>query len=112
MFLTSSGFVVFSTADTILIGYFLSNADVGIYRIGYQLSSVALLSCFALNTVLFPTMSRWAAEGNFSGISSTLSRALSFSLLLAVPVVVGGILQSDRLLYFLYGAGFVPGTSA
>ena len=112
IFLTSGGFVVFSTADTILIGYFLSNADVGIYRIGYQLSSVALFTCLALNTVLFPTMSRWAAEGNLSGVSSTLSRAFSFSLLLAVPVIVGGLLLSDRLLYFLYGSAFVPGTTA
>lgn len=112
IFLTSSGFAVFSTADTILIGYFLSNADVGIYRIAYQLSSVALFACMALNIVLFPTMSRWAAEGNLSGVSTALSRAFSFSLVLAVPVLVGGIILSDRLLYFLYGASFVPGTSA
>ena len=112
IFLTSGGFVVFSTADTILIGYFLSNADVGIYRIGYQLSSVALFTCLALNIVLFPTMSRWASQGNHTSISSTLSRALSFSLVLAVPVIVGGVILSDRLLNFLYGASFVPGTSA
>lgn len=112
IFLTSSGFAIFGIADTIMIGYFLSNADVGIYRISYQLSTIALLACFALNAVLFPTMSRWAAEGNFSSIGSTLSRALSFSLVLAVPIIVGGVILSDRLLYFLYGAGFVPGTSA
>jgi O-antigen/teichoic acid export membrane protein len=112
IFLTSSGFVIFSTADTILIGYFLTNADVGIYRIGYQLSTVALLACMALNTVLFPTMSRWATDGNLTGVSSALSRAFSFSLLLATPVIVGGIILSDRMLYFLYGASFVPGTSA
>jgi O-antigen/teichoic acid export membrane protein len=112
IFLTSSGVVIFSTADTILLGYFLSNADVGIYRIGYQLSMVALLACTALNTVLFPTMSRWAADGNLADVSSALSRAFFFSLVLAVPVIVGGIILSDRLLYFLYGAGFVNGTSA
>lgn len=112
IFLTSGGFVIFSTADTILIGYFLTNADVGIYRIGYQLSTAALFTCTALNTVLFPMMSRWATDGNFAGVSSTLSRAFSFSLVLAVPVIVGGIILSDRLLYFLYGAGFVAGTPA
>lgn len=112
IFLTSSGFAVFATADTILIGYFLTNADVGIYRIGSQLATVALLACMAINTVLFPTLSRWAAEGNRPGVSSALSRALSFSLVLAVPVIVGGMILSDRLLNFLYGASFVPGTVA
>jgi O-antigen/teichoic acid export membrane protein len=110
IFLTSSGFAVFATADTILIGYFLSNSDVGIYRIGYQLATVALFTCTALNTVLFPAMSRWATDGNLASVSSALSRAFTFSLVLAIPVIVGGIVLSDRLLYFLYGADFVAAT--
>lgn len=31
-FLISSGLMVFSFADTIMIGYYLKNADVGVYR--------------------------------------------------------------------------------
>ena len=42
IFLTASGSLVFSYADTILIGYFLSNADVGIYRTAFQLLQLRL----------------------------------------------------------------------
>jgi O-antigen/teichoic acid export membrane protein len=112
IFLSSSGSLVFSTADTILIGYFLSNSSVGIYRIAFQLSSIALFICLALNTVLFPRMSRWSSEGNLSSVSAALSRAFSFSLMLAIPVVIGGIILSDRLLYYLYGADFETGMAA
>jgi O-antigen/teichoic acid export membrane protein len=112
IFLTSGGFLVFATADTILIGYFLSNTSVGIYRVALQLSTIALIICTALNTVLFPRLSRWSSEGNLSSASTALSRAFSFSLMLAIPVVVGGIILSDRLLYYLYGADFETGVPA
>lgn len=112
IFLTSTGFTVFATADTILIGYFLTNADVGIYRVALQLSSAALFTSMALNTVLFPRMSRWSSEGDLPGISTALSRAFSFSFLLAVPVVIGGTILSRPLLYYLYGSDFSAGSNA
>jgi O-antigen/teichoic acid export membrane protein len=111
IFLTSTGFTVFATADTILIGYFLTNADVGVYRVAYQLSTAALFASLALNTVLFPTMSRWSSDGDLGSVSTALSRAFSFSLLLAVPVITGGILLSRPLLYYLYGSEFSTGSS-
>ncbi|MDT8358443.1 MAG: oligosaccharide flippase family protein, partial [Methanomicrobiaceae archaeon] len=40
-FLSSSGALVFTYADTILIGYFLVNADVGVYRVAFNLTVVA-----------------------------------------------------------------------
>jgi O-antigen/teichoic acid export membrane protein len=85
---------------------------VGIYRIAYQMTGAALFIATALNTTLFPRMSRWNTDGDLLSISSSLTRALSFSLFLAVPVVTGGILIGDKLLYYLYGADFVTGTPA
>jgi O-antigen/teichoic acid export membrane protein len=57
-------------------------------------------------------MSRWHTEGDLPSISSALTKAFSFSLLLAVPVVTGGIILGDKLLYYLYGADFEAGASA
>jgi O-antigen/teichoic acid export membrane protein len=112
MFLTSTGLTVFATADTILIGIYLTNADVGIYRVATQLSSAALFANVALNTVLFPRMSRWSIDGELGSFGTALSRAVSFSLLIAVPIIIGGILLSRPLLYYLYGSDFSAGTQA
>ena len=112
IFLTSTGFTIFATADTILIGYFLTDADIGIYRVAYQLTGIALLICTAVNTALYPRISRWNTDNDLTAISSALPRAVTFSLLLAVPIVTGGILLGERLLYFFYGVEFVAGTPA
>ncbi|MDD1708188.1 MAG: flippase [Methanoregulaceae archaeon] len=112
IFLSSCGLTIFATADTILIGYYLSNTDVGIYRIAYQMTGAALFISMALTSALFPRISRWNTDGDLLSIGSSLTRAVSFSLLLAIPVVAGGILLGDKLLYYLYGSDFVAGTPA
>ena len=112
IFLTSSGSLVFSYADTILIGYFMTNADVGIYRTAFQLTGIATFATLAFNTVLYPKISSWGAQGQVTEIENSLARACTYSLLLAIPTCIGGWILGEPLLYFLYGASFVEGTPA
>ncbi|PKL65041.1 MAG: polysaccharide biosynthesis protein [Methanomicrobiales archaeon HGW-Methanomicrobiales-3] len=112
IFLTSSGALVFSYADTLLIGYFLGTADVGIYRTAFQLTSVASFTTLAFNIVLYPKISQWESTGNLSSIENALSRSFTYSLLLAIPACFGGWMLGERLLLFLYGSSFVSGTTA
>jgi len=110
--LASGGMVIYGNIDTILLGYFGSTHDVGLYRIALQLASFALFSALALNTILYPKFASWQHDERRAWIAGSLARAVSYSLLLALPVCVGGIILGDRLLYFLYGspylaAGFV-----
>ena len=112
IFLTASGSLVFSYADTILIGYFMSNADVGIYRTAFQLTSAATFATLAFHTVLYPKISKWWTHGQITEIENSLTRAWTYSLFLAIPTCIGGWILGDKLLYYLYGASFVEGTSA
>jgi O-antigen/teichoic acid export membrane protein len=112
IFLSASGAIIFSYADTIMIGYFMSEADVGIYRTAFQLTSAGTFITLALVSVLFPKISGWHTEGQIPFIENALARAFSYSLLLAVPVAVGGWILGDSLLYYLYGAPFATGATA
>jgi O-antigen/teichoic acid export membrane protein len=112
IFLTASGSLVFCYADTILIGFFMSNAEVGIYRTAFQLTSVATFATLALHTVLYPKISSWGTLGKITEIENSLARAWTYSLFLAVPTCIGGWILGDKLLYYLYGASFVEGAPA
>jgi O-antigen/teichoic acid export membrane protein len=111
-FLTASGVLVYNLTDTILIGFFLSNADVGIYRTAFQLTSVATFVTLAFHTVLYPKISNWGTQGHIAEIEQSLARAWTYSLFLAIPTCVGGWILGDKLLYYLYGASFVEGAPA
>jgi O-antigen/teichoic acid export membrane protein len=112
IFLTASGSLVFNYADTILISFFMNTADVGIYRTAFQLTSIATFTTLAFHTVLYPKISNWGAQGQFSKIDRALARAFTYSLFLAIPACIGGWILGEKLLYFLYGASFIAGAPA
>lgn len=112
IFLSASGYLVFSYADTILIGYFMTDTDVGIYRVALQLTSIATFVTLALRTTLYPKVSYWGKQRNLASVEGALTRAFTYSLLLAVPVLAGGWILGERLLYFFYGATSATGSGA
>ena len=95
-----------------LLDYYVPSTDVSVYRIAFQLTSPATFTTVALQTTLYPKISRWHADGALDRVTLSLARAVTYSLLLAVPVAVGGWILGDRLLYFFYGAGFAAGAPA
>jgi O-antigen/teichoic acid export membrane protein len=98
--------VVTANADTILIGYLLSDREIALYRTPLQLAALAVLSTMPVRASLAPRIAGWARAGAIHEIGTALARAWTFALLLAVPTAVGGLFLADRLLYFLYGADF------
>jgi len=112
IFLAMSGVLVFTTADVILIGYFMDNADVGVYRVTLNLAALGVFVALALQTVLYPRFSLWNEEGKHDLIAASLRRAYTYSLMLAVPFCAGGWLLGDELLYYLFGEAFTAGTGA
>ena len=111
IFLASGGTLVFSQTDTIVIGYFMNTSEVGIYRVVLQFATIATFTTSALRNTLFPRVSKWSKENKFVLIENSLSRALHYSLILAIPVLIGGLLVGDKLLYYFYGEEFAEGYS-
>lgn len=109
LFLTSAGVMVFTQADTVMIGYFMHNSDVGIYRVVLQFTMAAAFTTNILRNILWPRVSGWGKSGEIGLVEESLSRAISYSLVLAVPVLIGGVLLGDKLLFFFYGAEFAKG---
>jgi O-antigen/teichoic acid export membrane protein len=109
LFLTASGATLYSYADTVMIGYYMSNPDVGVYRIVMQFTFIAALATTSLHSTLWPRVSRWNKTGDIKHIEESLSRAITYALLLATPLCIGGILLGDKLLYYFYGADFAKG---
>ena len=111
LFLTSSGVILYSHSDIIMIGYFMDNTDVRVYKLVFQFTTLAIVATTALRATLWPKVSYWGKIDDMNYVEQSLSRALIYSLLLAVPVLIGGILLGDKLLYFFYriepGGGYV-----
>ncbi|MDD1664242.1 MAG: oligosaccharide flippase family protein [Methanomicrobiales archaeon] len=108
-FLASSGTAFLENANIILIGYFMASSDVGIYGICWTFSYFALFVSTALTNTLWVKVSRWSSDGEKEAIALSLTRAISYALLFALPIIIGGILLGRDLLYYLYSADFAAG---
>ncbi len=111
-FLLSLVAVVAANADTLLLGYLLSDREVALYRTPFQLAALAVLSTMPVRASLAPRIAGWARDGAYPAIGAALARAWTFALLIAVPAAAGGLLLVDRLLYFFYGADFAEAAPA
>ena len=109
LFLSSGGTMIYSHADTVMIGYYLNNTDIGIYKIVMQVTSFAALTTIAIRSTLWPKVSYWGKNQKKELIQKSLSKAFTYSLILAIPMFVGGSLLGDKLLYFLYGEEYSSG---
>lgn len=112
VFLTTAGTVLFDYANLIIIGYFLPVSDVGIFGVCWTFSFLALFVSTALCNTLYVKVSRWNVAREHDAISSSLSRATTYSLIFAFPILAGGIILGQKLLYYLYGASFAVGATA
>jgi len=104
VFLISSGVTIFSTSDTIMIGYYLNNENVSVYRIVLQFTTLASFASIALLSTLYPKISRWEKTGEINLIEKSFSNTFAYSFILVIPMFAGAILLGDKLLYYLFGA--------
>lgn len=111
-FLSTVCTTLFDNANLLIISYFLTVVDVGIFGVCWTFSFFALFISTALCNTLFVKVSRWKAAGDWNAITISLSRATSYALIFAIPMLIGGAILGNRLLYYLYGASFAVGASA
>ena len=110
IFLSSSIFMVISWTDTLMIGYFLNKADVGIYRIAFKISTVITFTQFAVNGIAAPMIAEHYHNNDLKGLRTLIHKIGLFNFLLSVPIFVI-ILVAPTFLLGLFGQEYVDGKS-
>ena len=63
----------------------------------------------SISTVLYPMISKMAAEDNIAGLKASISEAISVINLLVIPATIGAMIFSKEIVTLLFGRGaFTP----
>ena len=108
IFLSSSIFMLMSWTDTLMIGYFRDEADVGIYRIAFKISTVIAFTQFAINGIAAPMIADLYHRKDMKGLRVLIHQVGLFNFLFSVPIFLV-ILIAPSFLLGLFGAEFVAG---
>lgn len=108
-FLITICLVLFDSMTPLIIVFFLPVTDAGIFGICWTFSFFALFVSTALCNTLYVKVIHWTVEKDYSALSASLEKAITYSLVFALPTLAGGIILGERLLYYFYGASFAAG---
>ncbi|KAA9396691.1 flippase [Haloarcula sp. CBA1130] len=103
---------VYNWMDVIVIGFFLSQAAVGAYELAWRLTTTAIMFSTVFARVLFPQLSAWQADGATEKIRDLISDAMTTSLLLIVPSVVGVAIIGREILGVIFGLEYTIAAAA
>ena len=110
-FASFAGVVILNYTDRIMLGYFFTNAEVGVYAIAYQITFLATFAGTAISSTIYPQISRLATDGKLIEIRGILAKAVPFAMILSVPMLVGGIVLQNDLILVVYGSDFKEGST-
>jgi O-antigen/teichoic acid export membrane protein len=101
---------MFNYTDVLVLGFFVSQAMIGVYSIAWSISQFFILFSGSISTTLFPEMSEISTEQEPQAVSGLLEEAIAYAGLFLVPGLVGGALVGERLLR-IYGEEFTQGAT-
>ncbi len=104
--------IVMTWSDTLILGFFRTAREVGIYNIATPTANLLTLPVFALTTVFLPFVSNLFAKGEMRNMIKLYKTATKWILLISIPLLLVIILFPERIIHSTAGAGYEEGYQA
>jgi O-antigen/teichoic acid export membrane protein len=93
--------------DTIMLGWLTNAKEVGYYSAAQRPILLLYIVPSILSSALFPALSRLAGKDK-NKFQSVFEKSIKISLMVALPIVVGGIVLSSGIIQLLFGGNYLP----
>ncbi len=94
--------------DIIMLGWWRTAEEIGFY----SASQRVVLALYALPAVLagaiFPTLSRLIGQKNNDKVRQLMEISVTASLLIAIPMIIGGVILAKPIIELIYGQEYLP----
>ena len=100
--------IFLNRTDILMLGYFGSTADVGIYSLAAKLSQVVFIISLSVYSIFAPVVSELFAKNDRSKLKKIFSQSTRFSAIVTVPIF-GALMLSYETILTVFGKEFVDG---
>lgn len=97
--------------DTLMLGYFRSSAEVGVYNAAYPLAGVLTLALGAVGYMYLPVASRIDSDSD-SSVEHVYEITTKWVFVLLVPLFVTLLVFPDQIISIVFGSQYAAGGSA
>lgn len=98
-----------SRVDTLLVGYFLVDKDVGIYAIAITIANVFRIIPGVVSTVTYPMMSEYHEKGMQQANELLIGKTMKYMPIILSIVGITIIFFAPDIILWLLGSEFLPG---
>lgn len=106
--LSAAGGLLINRVDILLVGYFLTDTDVGIYSVAILVSTFVGMPLTGLNQLFPPIASRLHSDGERAKLNDIFATVTRWAFTLSLVATIGAILYREELLY-IFGEEFTAG---
>ncbi|MBN2052425.1 flippase [Candidatus Woesearchaeota archaeon] len=106
------GSIVILYTDTLVLTYFRSLEEVGVYNVVVPTAMLLLFFTNSIGSVLFPMVSELWAKKDLKKISQGLEILEKYSFAVLLPLVTIMFIFSNTILRLLFGAAYASGATA
>jgi len=107
--LTGFTFLFVSKTDKILLGYYLTSEDVGIYSPALVIAGMLVFVAEAFKYIFLPTVSEHFARKDTSGLELLFKATSKWIFLVVLPLFILIMLFPRELITLLYGSEYAAG---
>jgi O-antigen/teichoic acid export membrane protein len=111
MFLSSSLFMIMGWTDTLMLGFFCSEEEVGIYSIALKISLLTSITLYAVNTIAAPKFAELYGKKDSDGLRQVAQNSSKIIFWSSFPLLIFFILFPKLILSF-FGNDFRAGSNA
>jgi O-antigen/teichoic acid export membrane protein len=104
--------LLFGYLDILILGIFLGDTEIGIYRVAVQISILVSFSLTVLNQMLYPHFASLYTKGELKGLQRLVANSSLIILILAAIPAMPLIFMGGNFLEIIYGDEYVIGTIA
>lgn len=99
--------MIYTYINSTMMGHWGYITETGWYNAAYSIVQVTLLPAGLISTSFYPILSKFFKESK-QKLQDTLQGQMKVMILLAFPLVIGGMALAPKIIIFIYGSNFIP----
>lgn len=98
---------IYSQTDSVMMGYWGQITQTGWYNAAYKIIGVTFIPTSLIATSFYPALSKFFQDSK-EKLQTAWNYFMDSMIILAIPIVVGGIVLSPRIIDFIYDPSYFP----
>lgn len=98
---------LYNYTDSVMLGFWKMFSETGWYNAAFRITWTLFLLTGLIIASLFPVLSK-AFKKSKEELQRVWNYEMELMIILATPLIIGGIVLAPRIILFLYGPKFIP----